>query len=507
MSNLKKTHWLRTTIIVLLVCGIAGLALSFFQFRAESAPASASAKIRFSFEKAAEGIGPDGMPFDLSALTTENVISAGLEAAGLQDRYTVDQIRENLTVSGEYPATYLEQMTKYVSLLTEGADTEQTVSANYFPTQYTVELSSDFDTGIASSQLTELLAGILEAYRNGFIREHSLIPMEEPLEKALADYDYPQQLEAISEISAQQQRYAAELEELTDDFTSGGISFGDIAVKYQVLDTDIDRLNAQITLNVVSKDRERLQKRYEMEIRDQSIELASRKEELKQIEEMVEAYEKEGIIYVSSNGSLQKVGSNTSTTYDKLVAKRKEVADSIAATNARIALYQSRLDDMTGAAETTGTAAQETAEPAATAAPETASENAAPVEAATTDELASVVAEVSEIAVSEQTEEDVAKLNDAMDQRIRRLLDKEDGIEEQFAALQKAYSEQKLNTSTVAVTTAKYSAPKILSGSFVSKALKTVGPICVVGLMVCLALLIISRIREQKQKKQTLEQN
>jgi len=177
------------------------------------------------------------------------------------------------------------------------------------------------------------------------------------------------------------------------------------------------------------------------------------------------------------------------------------VADSIAATNARIALYQSRLDDMTGTAETTGTAAQETAEPAATAAPEAASENAAPVEAATTDELASMVAEVSEIAVSEQTEEDVAKLNDAMDQRIRRLLDKEDGIEEQFAALQKAYSEQKLNASTVAVTEPKYEAPKILSGSFVKKVLKTAGPFCAAGLTVCLILLIISRVKEEKRRK------
>lgn len=498
MSNMKKTHWLRTTIVVLLVCGIAGLALSFFQFRAESAPASAAAKISFSFEKAAEGIGPDGTPFDLSAQTSEDVISAGLEAAGLREKYTAEQIRDSLTVSGEYPETYLEQMTKYVSLLTDGADTEQTFSASYFPTQYTVTLSSDFDGSISSDNLTKLLVGILEAYRTDFIRVHSLHPMEESIEKALEDYDYPQQLEAISEISAQQQRYAAELEELTEDFTSGGISFGDIAVKYQAMDTDIDRLNAQITLNVVSKDRERLQKRYEMEIRDQNIQLESRKDELKQIEEMVEAYEKEGVIYVSSNGSLQKVGSNTSTTYDRLVAKRKEVADSIAAINAQIALYQSRLDDMTGTV-----AAVEEAEPVTVtevpeAAPEAALADAAPTEG---DELAAVVAEVSEIAVSEQTEEDVAKLNEAMEQRIRRLLDKEDGIEEQFTALQNAYSEQKLNASTVAIASAKYSAPKILSGAFAKKVLLTAGPLCAVGLMVCLVLLIISRVKEEKWKK------
>ena len=398
-------------------------------------------------------------------------------------------------MSGEYPETYLEQMTRYVSLLTGGADTEQTVSAGFRPTQYSVQLSSSFNRNISSEKLTELLTKILEAYRADFIREHAVPLPSEFLEKDLNDFDYSQQLEILSETSAQRQRYAEEMETVTEDFAWGGLSFGDIVVRYQALDTEIDRLNAQITLNVISRDRDRLQKRYEMEIRDQNIRLESLKDELEKIEELVKDYEKEGIIYVSSNGSLQKVGSNTSSTYDQLVTKRKEVADSIASVNARIALYQGRLDDMTGGeTKTAGDAPKAEAPAAETAAGETP---------ASEEEIQSAAEEAAEIAVSEQTEEDVARLNEAMEQRIAKLLEKKNTADAQFSELLEAYSAQKMNEGTVTLTTAKYTAPKYLSGAFVKQVLKTAGPFCAVGLMVCLALMILGRLKEDKAARKS----
>ena len=53
---------------------------------------------------------------------------------------------------------------------------------------------------------------------------------------------------------------------------------------------EIDRLNATVTFNAVSKDQERLQKQYEMEIRTQQYQLESLTEELKLIEEQMNAY-------------------------------------------------------------------------------------------------------------------------------------------------------------------------------------------------------------------------
>ncbi len=61
------------------------------------------------------------------------------------------------------------------------------------------------------------------------------------------------------------------------------------------------------------------------------------------------------------------------------------------------------------------------------------------------------------------------------------------------------YTAQEVNERTVSATAAKYNTPKILSGAFIVKALKTAGPICAVGFMVCLVL-IISRRKEEKSK-------
>jgi uncharacterized membrane protein len=41
--------------------------------------------------------------------------------------------------------------------------------------------------------------------------------------------------------------------------------------------------------------------------------------------------------------------------------------------------------------------------------------------------------------------------------------------------------------------------PSLLSGEFAVRMIKTAGPLCAVGFMVCMVLLIISRRKEEKQ--------
>ena len=45
----------------------------------------------------------------------------------------------------------------------------------------------------------------------------------------------------------------------------------------------------------------------------------------------------------------------------------------------------------------------------------------------------------------------------------------------------------------------RYDTPKILSGAFIIKCIKTAGPICALGFMVCIILMIISRRKEEKK--------
>lgn len=462
----KKTHWLRTTLIVLIACGIAGLVIAGITYQKDAGRTSASASIRFSFDGAAEGKAPNGYSFDVSGITGDEVLSAALEAAGLQEEYTTEQVRKNMTVTGVYPENIAEQMTKYVSLLDSSADMQAELS-DYRATQYSVVLYNDFDQKLSAEQLTNLLDKILETYREYFFRVFSAsLDMTTPIAD-LPEYDYAQQLEAISEAVTQQRRYAQEMAELAPDFLVQKKGFSDIVVRYQNLDNDISRLNATITLNAVSRDRERLQKRYEMEIRSQTYQLNSLTDELKQIEAQVAAYEKEGIIYVSSGGSVRPVSSSGSDTYDKLVAARKEVTDSIASINAQIAMYQARLDDMAKSAGKTKvkTAADE---------------------------------EESADSVPAMTEAEIEKLRDTVEAQIQALTAKKDAVEADFRTLLDAYAEREINEKTVYASEAKYAAPKLLSGAFIAQAVKTAGPICAVGFIVCMVLLVISRRKEEK---------
>ena len=464
MTNVKKTHWFRNTLIVLIICAIAGTILAAVLFKTEDNRVYASSSIQFSFNGAAEGKAPNGDSFDVNGITSDEVINTALENAGLQGVYTAEQIRENLSVTGVYPEKIAEQMTKYVSLLDANAGTQAALT-DYHATQYSVTLDNNFDTAISSDKLKSLLQEILTAYRASFAKKYAAsVTLANPIAD-LPDYDYAQQLEAITESVNQQSRYAKEMEELAPDFQLGGKDFGDVAVRYQNILGDIDRLNATITLNAVSKDRERLQKRYEMEIRSQNMQLNSLTEELKLIEAQVNSYDKNGIIYISANGELQEIGNDAANTYDKLVQKRKEVTDTIAETNARIALYQAQLNDMTGAAARKQTAVEEGADAAA---------------------------------VEELSEKEMTQLAKTVDTKIAALTAKKNEAAKEFSVMLEGYNTREINESTVSFTGVKYKAPSLLSGAFAVRLVKTAGPICMIGFMVCIVLIIISRRKEEK---------
>ena len=351
MKRMSKTHWLKITLITLAACAVIGLILSVILFNQNPGRTYASATIQFSFNGAGEGKAPNGYPFNINGIYSEEVLTSALEASGLQDQYTTDDISNNLTVIGVYPEDIVTQMTAYNSLLDANAD-QQAAMADYHATLYNVTLYNDFDTTVSQDTLKTLLANILNSYRDYFIKTSAFSLQKTDPITDLEEYDYTQQLLAISEAAEQQSRFAQEMADQAPDFRKDRKGFDDIVISYDNLRSDIDRLDANITLNTLSKDRERLQKQYEMELRTLNRNLEGAQEELKRIEELVTSYEKDGIIYVSTSGALRQVSSNASETYDKLVEKRKNLTDEITVINADISKYQALLDDVTRNSDT-----------------------------------------------------------------------------------------------------------------------------------------------------------
>ena len=487
MKQGRKINWLKTTILVLLACGVAGLGLAVALFFGNAAPTYASATLVLTFDGAADGIAPNGVAFDVRDITLDEVISEGLKGASLEGKYTPEQVRPDLVVSGVYPEDMAKQVMHYESLLNFTANRELTIG-DYHPTTFSIRLYNGFDKSLSKDQLSSLLQSILDAYRARFAKVYAFGLDTDSARFALEDYDYPQQLQIIEEQLDTMSAYALELYEHDPAFRLNGAGFNDISVRLNTLiDSNISRLNAELTINALTKDPARLLTQYQFEIRSLNNQLEKQTQELAKLDKLIDSYEKNEIIYLSTTDALTKIDGNSSETYDTLIARRKDVADGITDINYQIATYKLLLSDLV--TEETPEPEQTASQPSdgETAAGDEGTSSAETVAAMTDEELAAAAAE-AELATNARREQ--------LEARINALLSESDAILSDFKAMIEAYNSEKINDLTVAVTQFKYYAPRLLSGSFIKQAIKTAGPIVALGFMVCVALIIVSRRKE-----------
>lgn len=460
---MKKTHWLRNTLITLLACGVIGLILAVVLFNADPGRTSAEATVEFAFDGAADGIAPNGYRYDLSGFTSDEVLSAALKDAGLDGKYSVEQIKANILVSGVYPKNIVEQMTKYESLLT--GDASKVKAVDYHATLYKVVLYNDFDKSIAPADLEKLLSAIMSQFRTQFEKTYSVVLAKDSFLEYLADYDYSQQLAILEGTANRYAEYVSLLARDHADFLLDGESFTDIAAKYEnLISSDLQRLSGLVTMNALSKDQDRIVAQYENEIKILQIRLKELTQEAKDTESLINQYSKDDIIYVSTAEALQQVSGNSTQTYDTLITRRRAIEENIAELNKELAETQLKLSDITGKMQAAAEGSEEGTSEAIVVSEEDR--------------------EAQKVVVENGIDAAVAKLNK---------------ITEDFSAFLKAYSEREMNDSTVAITAVKYKAPKILSGTFAVHAIKVAGPICVLGFIACLICLIVSRSKEGKR--------
>ena len=487
----KKTHWLRTTIIVLVICGIAGLALTSVLFFKNPDPTYAYATIQFTFDGAADGVAPNGSIFDMSGIFSDEVLSGALAEANLAEVYTPEQIRTNLVVRGVYPEDMVAQVMNYESLLNFTANRETTVG-DFHPTTFNLVLYDDFADNVSQAQLEALLQGLLTSYKSYFSRVYSNGLVPENLLFDVDNYDYPQQLEIIQGHFETMAQYAAEMYEMEPTFRLEGYGFNDINVRLRnLIRSDISRLNADLTMNALTRNTARLLTQYQFEIRDLSNTLDKQTKRLEKVDKLIESYDKNEIIYLSTTDSLTKIDGNSSETYDSLVEDRKEIADGITDINSQIATYQLRLSDLLKEENTATTTHVATASETETETAFGDSESAEEVVAMTEEEIAQA---------AEEAERQSKAQTAALESNISALIARGDAVIDDFSAMLEAYNAQEINDMTVSIIRTEYEAPKVVSGAFIKKAIKTAGPICAIGFMLCMALIIASRKKEEKRR-------
>lgn len=467
----KKSHCLRNSIVILLVCAIAGLALTVVQFTHSPTPTAATATIEFSFEGAANGIAPNGTVFNVSDISSKDVLDEALKACALDETYSVEQLQECLVVRGVYPANMVEQVKSYISLLDTSSNHEVSIN-DYHATTYTIELYNGFDNSISREQLETLLKAIVSAYKKNFAIVYANGLKKLDLSNALVGYDYLQQAEIIDDYFQAMSNYAKDMYTRRPSFLHEGKGFNDISVRLNsLIGSDLVRIKAEATMNALSLTPDQLENNYKFQINALENQMENQKTYLAQLDKLIEAYEKNSIVYLSSGQTVTKIDSNTNVTYDTLTAQHKSVSENITTLNAEIVNYRQNLATLTGESG-------DSELPDASEAGETGTTGAA--------KNTSGQAEITEAGKS------------AMETSIQAVAEKGSACIDDFEALLKVFNDEEINDQTISVTKYIYKAPKILSGAFITAGIKTAGPFCAIGLMLCILLVIRSRRKEAR---------
>lgn len=467
-----RTHWLRFTIIVLIICAIGSGALAMALFNRNAEQSFASASLQLTFEGAAQGFVPNGIRYDMNSITSDEVLDAALQAAGLSDRYTAEQVRVHMDVRGVYPRDVVNQLLKYESLLDFHADRSLNIRV-YYPTQYIVILYSDLDDSLPGSQLQGLLTEIMTAFTEYFCRVYALGANPIELEFDLDDFDYPQILEIVYDSLTRTAAYAQSLFGKEPTLKYNVMDFNDIYVRCRnVIDSDVSRLNSFIVMNGLAKNPDRMVIKYQYFIRELKNRLTMQKDRLSKVDALIATYEKNKVFYFATSEQMSKIDDNSSDTYDEMVNSRKTLADSITTIQNNIDVGEMRINDLV----------EEVA--------------AGSVEGDAAEGDGGVVNQV-QTTTPRADESQLASL----EEQIQTVLTKRESIMRDFAALITAYNEQVLNAQTVTASKVRYNTLSLKSGSFIKLYIKTAGPICVLGFMFCLVLIIISRLGEGRKKK------
>ncbi len=465
MTAGKKTHWLRTTLAVLIACGIAGTVLAGILFFKDSANrTAANMSLQFTFEGASEGKAPNGMPFDVSGLASEPVLTAALEKAAMADRYTAEQLQPCLTMTGDYPEDAVEQMTGSDSVLDFSANKSLSIG-DYRPTLFHVSLYNDFDPSVSRTDLEALLRNVLEAYREQFTATYAIgSGLENYFDLLNVDgLDYAEQAALLRHGLEILGDYAAELAAKDPAFRSEDKGFGDIVTRVRMLkENELSRLEANVTVNGLTRDAERVLTVNGYGQEQLNRELARKKQELQDLEKLISSYDKNETIYLSAANSVKQIGGNTSETYDELVLRRNAVTEEITALNSGIDALKQDRSRLTG-------------------------DQPVQAEPDDTEPQEAVPAAEPELPVLSEAERDV------LDVSVAEIVARRDQILSDFENLIRVWSGENNGTDKLILSVEKYDSPTLLSGAFIVRAIKTAGPFCAVGFIVCLILLIIER--------------
>ena len=344
----------RVFLLWLLISFIVGtLIIGLSIFSASSPKTPLSAVIGFSYNGIEKGKSPDGSDFDTDTLSSPKGITAALNERQM-DMNLLEPIRQGISIEGIIPNNAADRIIAYKNVYESFSANslnaaEKMLNTTYHPTQFRLKFDYSL-TSLSRSEAADIFNTILECYKDYFFEEYGF---NEALGNAVSvlsykDYDYAEALDLFDDALSNLNSYVKELS--SDDTTRfrsnvTGYSFADLTRAISsIREMDLDILSSYVSVNNVTKDKDRLVAYYEYRIENLTRQKAVYEEELATIKESIDSYQKDQII-VFSNGTegMNSQFTEASEQYDKMISQRISVQTSLSNTTQRINYYNDRI--------------------------------------------------------------------------------------------------------------------------------------------------------------------
>lgn len=298
----------------------------------------ARAVISFQYEGIEDGVDPNGAAFDINKLKSPKVIENALMSLGSAE-YDAEKIRESIEIEGVIPEDAVERITVIKEMSLEDiSNYEKILDVSYFPSQYIVYLRKG--SGMSGTETVQILNAILESYRTYFMDTYANTEVLTVTGNLIdyKDYDYAEAMDMLGAQMEIMQDYVSERQGQAPEFRSSGtgLSFGDISMALEtVSQIDIANLNSYIESHTLTKDVQRQREYYEYRIKKYNMEIAEYQVELTNIQSVIDNYQKDPVVIVSSQESTQEL-QQTNAYYDQLLQQRLSISAKIAALNTKL---------------------------------------------------------------------------------------------------------------------------------------------------------------------------
>ena len=364
---MKNKHIFIPLFVFIGAC-VVSLIYSIIDYKAiNPALANSSETIQFNYDGAADGLDPDGNPFNARAFLSDDVIEAALAKSEINK--SVEDVRPYIAIDNVVPKNILEELTSYETILTDKDNNggRDITSKDYHPVRYSFVVYQNL--GVSKAKLNKLVENLVDEYSNSFYETYKKSFKQDVYDELfnIDGYDYIYQSQIYVSRLRVLMNYASSIynehpEYIVKDANNpelvNGKTFNDLILKAeQLISSDSSKINNIIILNALSKDVDRLKDYYTYLLQNLNYDKVKYTADYDAITTQIvgdptdpnDDYKINPTVYVGTGENVIKVEDDTAATYNALLNQQISLANTLTAIDKQIADYQDILDKLNAA--------------------------------------------------------------------------------------------------------------------------------------------------------------